>query len=147
MEHPIVGDYQLLTLPLMVSLLANPDWGWTLLLYMCAAAIDALFWSLIFAPVLYILLPIMAIYLESDVETRMSMDSDPIWRIFKRWTDATTIGIWLPAVLFGENLIDDENLPWLIALQWMALPFNNFLGFFTILPFLPVTAYAIFATR
>ena len=131
----------------MFFLLGNPRWGQTILLYMAASAIDALFWSLLLAPVLYLALPILALWLQLDEGARKTVDQDGVLRVLKRWTDSTTIPLWLLGVPFGLNLVTDESLPLLIMFQWMVLPYNNVLGLFTIVPFLPVTLYCIYITQ
>ena len=145
LNHPLVGDYQMLTYSALYLLFYNTPTGLYVQWLLWLASIDAQFWTFIFGPVLYIILPGLIVYLLFDYNLRMTMDNYFVLRYLKRWADAGTFWFWYYSWMFGVELVDDKNIPALLAFWWVVLPINYVLSFWTIL-FFPLTIYAIYQT-
>ena len=124
-NHPVVQDFQLLSLAALVILVLDASSSWTWWGLVFATIWDGYFWTTLFCVPLSILLPWFSLYLLSNPVTLYYIESDSFWRTIKRWCESTTIFIWVPAFFYGMDFYNDKYLPFLMLLQWLVLPLNT----------------------
>ena len=134
MKHPLVQDFQLLSVVSLILFFIDYQIGLIGFGLLLIVVWDGFFWTTVLSLPLAILIPFFCLYLWFNPAELVYMEANSFWRTIKRWVDSTSMQVWIFGFFMGLDLYNDKYFPILLMIYWLNLPANVFVyGIWTII--------------